>query len=568
MTNIWAIILNYNGRKYLNASISSLLDSETSNLKLTVLIVDNASSDISYKFAQTKFAQIDNVKFIKNSTNFGFSTGNNVGIREALANGAEFVFLLNNDAVVKPDTLRKLLDAAKKQTHPSVLCPIITDADENIWYAGGKINWWRMRAGHLQKPTHPTKTYPTQFATGAAVLINTRIFAQIGLWDEAYFLYYEDADFSIRAKLAGCFVGVVPTAYAIHHEVSARTQFSATKTYWLVRSGTRFFATHASAILRKFWYPILINLRKIKNHLDTILRKSEITSAVARAWRDNAKDNQSNYKTKIPTSPPAMNQPNPNSSQSPTLNIQIVYYQGLDHLQNCLKSLAKHAQFAQKIIIVNHSGQKIDNDLRKFDNLCIINQPNHGFGAGHNAAAIHTDSDIILCLNPDTILTESIAPLLAPFSDAQVAAIGAKLVTSKNQQHPHIHGKTPTIWQLLTNHLRSHHPDYHTRQTDWVSGGAMIVRRTDFAQIGGFDENFFLYFEDVDLCIRLRKLGKKILFVPTISITHIGGTSFQNRHHQKIHYDTSQDYYFAKHHSKTHTLSARILRKLWRTLRK
>ncbi len=573
MTNIWAIILNYNGKDFLNKSIASLLDSQSEDFSLTVLIVDNNSSDSSFKKAQIKFAQYDNIKFAQNDSNLGFGAGNNIGIRQALDNGAEFAFLLNNDATVQTDTLAKLLQTAQNQTSPSVLCPIIKNSAGEIWYAGGKIDWWRMRTSHLTTAPKNKKVYPTGFATGAALLIDARVFAQIGLWDEAYFLYYEDADFSARALLAGCFVGVVPTACATHHEASARTEFSATKTYWLVRSGARFFATHSpgnefvSLFLRKIWHQVLIVLRKTKNKLDTILRKNKVNLAVAKAWQDNKLDKKSNYQTQITYPTCAISKTAP----TPTLNIQIVYYRGLEHLRNCLLSLNQHAQFAQKIIIINHSKQdiaQIKSSLKDdfTQKIIIINQENKGFGAGHNAGAAQSKSDIILFLNPDTVLTQSIAQLLQFFADTQIAAISPQLTNPQNQPQPHCHGKYPTVSRLLLNRLLKDSHKQYTQETNWISGGAMLVRSTDFAQIGGFDENFFLYFEDVDLCLRLRQLRKKILFTPATSITHIGGTSFHNKKQQKTHYDRSQDYYFRKHHGKIQVTTARILRKIWRIM--
>ncbi len=262
--NVFVIVLNYNGATTLNACLASIFQSvwtPTTLLRLHVVVVDNASTDNSFEAARQRF---DNVEYIKNSNNVGFAAGNNVGIRFALERDADYVILVNHDARLHSDTIAQLIHADIKHKKPSILCPQIFTPSGKIWYAGAEIDWYRMRIVHRHTQLHGTAIIPTQSATGCILSIHKDVFASIGLLNESYFLYYEDADFSFCAHKHGYDVGVVPTAMAIHHEVSEQDAHKPKKTYWLVLSALLFFSAHAPWYYQ--WiYAIAYPIRKIKN---------------------------------------------------------------------------------------------------------------------------------------------------------------------------------------------------------------------------------------------------------------------------------------------------------------
>lgn len=282
---ISVIILNFNGGKDLLKTIQSVLDSNYKNLE--IILVDNNSTDNSLNLAKENFSQFH---FVKNKKNLGFGAGNNVGIKWAFENKADFVFLLNNDALVQKNTISSLVKAIENEKNIGLVSPIIySDLDyKKIWFCGGKINWWKMRAEHynssrIQACLNPTKT---ECITGCAMLISREVFEKVGLFDERFFLYYEDTDLSLRVKNSGFKNLVVSNSKVFHAEKSEGNK--AKKTYWLVLSGIYFFKKHAKGFW-KVYLNIFLFLRKFKNFLDVKFRPNDVNLAVRKAYKDGLK---------------------------------------------------------------------------------------------------------------------------------------------------------------------------------------------------------------------------------------------------------------------------------------
>lgn len=254
---VFAIVLNYNGGSAAIECLKSLYRSDYPGLE--IVVVDNDSKDGSLETLKNLFQKSP---IIKNSTNLGFAAGNNIGIRFALEKFADYVFLLNNDATVETDTLSKLVDQAEKNPTAGIISPLILkEKNGSVWFGGGEILWKKMQAGH--KTYRGQKDpFATEYVSGCAMLISKAVFKKIGLFDEAYFLYYEDADFCYRAKKAGFSANVLPAALAYHQEAS--NAGNARKTYWLVLSALIFFKKNTPGSLRPYLAFYLL-LRKIKN---------------------------------------------------------------------------------------------------------------------------------------------------------------------------------------------------------------------------------------------------------------------------------------------------------------
>ena len=145
---IFIVVLNYNGYGVVKKCLSSVFKTEYPNFE--VVFVDNDSKDGSLEEAKLNFSK---AHFIKNGSNFGFGAGNNVGIRFALERMADYVLLLNNDTIVDPKFLTKLISVAEKEK-AGIASPVIFDYQgKNIWFSGGKINWWKMKTVHRNKPS-------------------------------------------------------------------------------------------------------------------------------------------------------------------------------------------------------------------------------------------------------------------------------------------------------------------------------------------------------------------------------------------------------------------------------
>lgn len=172
----------------------------------------------------------------------------------------------------------------------------------------------------------------------------------------------------------------------------------------------------------------------------------------------------------------------------------------------------------------------------------IESQSNVGFGAGVNLAAAATSGEYLLVLNPDTLVRPGAVRILldALHSNPRAAVAAPRLVDRKGRRHASarrfptataaMFRGTPLGWLFPRNrwaarYLMEDVDLSRTSEVDWVSGSAMLVRRDAFASVGGFDEGFFMYCEDVDLCKRLRSHGWSTLYVPEAVIEHRVGAS-------------------------------------------
>lgn len=275
---VFIIILNYNGKAVIKNCLSSVFKLAYPNFE--VVLVDNNSTDGSLEMAKATFSKIN---FIKNEENLGFAVGNNVGIRFALERMADFVLVLNNDTEVDKDFLTKLIDVAQLDETISLLSPVIFNGHtKQVWFSGGKINWLKMRTEHV-KTAQTEDYYPSSFITGCSMLVRAEVFKKIGLFDEDFFLYWEDADFSLRAVKAGFKNMIVAASWVYHFEQSEKHKKS--KTYWLVVSGLIFFKKNTPLWLRP-WIKLYLAGRKIKNWRDNKFKKNETAVMVKKAYVD------------------------------------------------------------------------------------------------------------------------------------------------------------------------------------------------------------------------------------------------------------------------------------------
>ena len=277
MKKVFVLILNYNGKATLKKCLQSVYQLNYPDFE--VVVIDNDSKDGSLEEAKKEYSR---AHYIKNDRNLGFAAGNNVGIRFALEKGADYVWLVNNDAKVERDTLTKLVEAGEQHPRSGILSPLILHAEtKNIWFGKGTIDWVKMRTIHVSPPTL-MRSYSSDYICGCAMLIKKDVFKSIGLLNEKYFLYYEDADFSVKAARAGFELLVVPMANVLHAEASAENP---DKTYWLVVSGLQFFQENAPSHYQ-LWHYAYFQGRRVKNYIDCASGKNPLAQEVARAYRD------------------------------------------------------------------------------------------------------------------------------------------------------------------------------------------------------------------------------------------------------------------------------------------
>ena len=274
------IVLNHNGQRCLLPCLESL--QALRYQEKDIIVIDNNSGDGSFDAAKKRFPHFT---FLCNAQNDGFAKGMNSGIRLALSRGAEWCWLFNYDALAAKESLQTLMRAADDNPHAGLLSPAISDvASGRLWFGKGRIDFFRMRTLHTV-PTREerlSKTYPSEFLTGCALLIKKDLIERIGFLDERYFLYYEDADYSLRAWRAGFACLVVPGANVAHSEAS---RMNPKKTYFLVYSGLVFFQQWTPFFLRPY-VAAYVTIRRVKNVLDRLMHRGSASQEVHRAYRD------------------------------------------------------------------------------------------------------------------------------------------------------------------------------------------------------------------------------------------------------------------------------------------
>jgi GT2 family glycosyltransferase len=235
--------------------------------RLRTLVVDNASTDGSPERVREAFPGVELLVLAENRR---FAGGNNEGLRRALDGGADAVMLLNNDVVADPKLIEKLLAALDEQPQAGAAAPLIYFAPptDRIWYGGGHCRPWLAHSSHRGLRTRDHGQYrsieDTGYLTGCCLLATAEAWRKVGLLDERYFIYAEDADWCLRARAAGFRLLFVPTA-RLWHRVSASSAnatgegaMNAWKVYQRLRANVTLWARHTHGLARITWLPALL----------------------------------------------------------------------------------------------------------------------------------------------------------------------------------------------------------------------------------------------------------------------------------------------------------------------
>lgn len=241
------VVLNYNNYQDTLECLSSLSGLDYENYE--VIVVDNASNDDSYLRLKSEFPEH---VLLKSPYNLGFAGGNNIGIMQALSNGADYILLLNNDTVIgDKKLLHKLISFAGNKSNIGLISPLVLYYNtEKIWFAGGKINSLTGFCRHIKKGRSKNVIrracpYYVDYLSGCFLLVKREVFEKIGLLDEVYFLYYEDVDLCCRAKKVGYSCCLFPDTW-VYHKKSAtaglvgKNKLSELQSYYFSRNALIF----------------------------------------------------------------------------------------------------------------------------------------------------------------------------------------------------------------------------------------------------------------------------------------------------------------------------------------
>ncbi len=275
---------------------------------------------------------------------------------------------------------------------------------------------------------------------------------------------------------------------------------------------------------------------------------------------------------------------------SPRVSAIVVSYEAQDHLGACLASLRDHGGPGLETIVVDNASRDGSADLvaRAHPEARLVrNATNAGFGRACNQGAALASAPDLLFLNPDARLTPGAldALLRALDEDPGVGVVGPRTLSDDGTPQlsfgPALGLVAEWRQRRLVRGVRERDPEVLRRveamtaaagEPDWVSGSCLLIRRSAFERVGGFDEAFFLYEEDVDLCLRVRAAGWRVRFEPRAVVRHALGRSMaRNPARARLEYHRSHLHYYRKHNGALATavlraaMALRLLSSLFRS---
>lgn len=218
------------------------------------------------------------------------------------------------------------------------------------------------------------------------------------------------------------------------------------------------------------------------------------------------------------------------------LSIIIVNYNGKQFFDACLRSIAEHVPFEHEVIIVDNAssdGSVVYLRDTHPEIRLVESKSNLGFAGGNNLGASFAKGNFLLLLNNDTILLNDLSSAIALMeSDVSIGILGARML-GKDSEYRYSTGYFPEPWRLfrLSSLYRKDNgfgngvfqKNNVTWRVDWVEGSFLLTPASLWREIGGLDESYFMYVEDIDYAKRIVDSGKQVVFFPDISYMHFGG---------------------------------------------
>lgn len=534
MNKIAVVSVNFNGEKDTLELLESLKELRTKDYELRTIIVDNGSSDNFVKTASKKYPEID---ILQTGINKGFSGGYNRGIEHALIWGADYVLIINNDALT-PDSnlITSLLETFKENPNAGIIAPKILfapgfefhkdrykneDKGKVIWFAGGKFDWNNVISIHrgIDEVDDGTfdNTLEIDFATGCCFLIKRDVLEKVGLFNEDYFAYFEDAQYCKRV-IDGGFKIFYNGKASIYHKVSQTTEVGSSLTdYYLTRNRLIFGFKYASGRTKfALWRQALEHLMFGRNAQRKAVKDffaGKVGPREEQKW-----NNEANYQI--------------------DLSIVSVNYNTPDLIDALLRSIKNHESRSMNyevIILDNGSEKGCEEVVKKYPGVRFIQNPvNTGFTGGNNKSMKFSRGKYILMLNSDIEVLEN--SLEQIFSEAasynQNAVVSGSLIFPDGTQQdsafylPTITGALKEYFLGLKGSFFMYAPsqDRNTK-VEAAAMACFLIPRKILEKVGFLDERLFTYFEDVDFCRRLKRLGIPVYYTPKAKFIHLHGAT-------------------------------------------
>jgi GT2 family glycosyltransferase len=568
-TDTIVIVVHYGQPETTRRCLASVRASEgTDPEAIRIIVVDNASP-VPYAEAPDNGRTL----ILRSEINRGYAGAINLAMASLPARNdpqaARGILLLNNDVVLDRRCLHELQE---RRCPDAILAPLIVDR-----FGGRPVDWGAtvntFTFYHRALAGVPQRDTSVEFVTGAALFADEEVFRKIGPWDERFFMYGEDFDYCLRARRLGVDLSVVPSAVASHAKGAGsgyglnpfnayyihRNRLLLARKWLSIPSYLLFLPTYAGIVMLKIgkWSGVSLALGRA---LAAAYRDGACGPVTGRARAGSVGD---------PVVPPSADVRDRFGPEAPAVSIIIVNFKSYEELEACLGSLLPESAATCEIIVVDHatSAPDLERVRAKYPQVRVTaTSRNPGLSAGINAGARLAVGRHLLILNPDTQLDGGAVEQMAGYLDSHpdAAVVGPRVedpdgeVQQSARRFPSVMtglgGRTSWLtrtWPdnpLSRRELLADDSSTSPREVPWVAGSSLTVRADAFGSVGGMDERFFLYWEDADLCKRLRDAGYRIVYLPAAVAVHRVGRSRRHAVARSIMaFHHSAYVYFAKH---------------------
>jgi len=224
--------------------------------------------------------------------------------------------------------------------------------------------------------------------------------------------------------------------------------------------------------------------------------------------------------------------------KKPELTVIILNYNTKELLEDCLNSVKAHMnEVPMQVIVSDNSSTDGGPEMvkKKFPWITLIEGPNDGFSAGNNRARPLVKGEMVLFLNPDTVVHDNVFAWTVRYlkEHPKVGAVTCKLILPDGSMDKDVRRRFPTPWisfnRLVLGRTREYYyediPDTATHEVEAIQGAFFLSWKKILDKVGWYDEGYFFDGEDVDLCYQIYKLGYKLVYYPDVYITHLKGVT-------------------------------------------
>jgi len=577
-----AIVVNWNGCQLTRQCLDDLA---ASALPLDVLVVDNGSTDESVQVLREHASQPEVLSL---SSNRGYGAALNMALAHVRDRSHEFVWLLNNDVRVPSDCHRLLVSEAEREGTASLWTPRLVSPDGARQHIGGV---WRVDGSRSRLVTaddaHPVDREGF-WLTGTALFCRMDTALRIGAFDESFFAYWEDVDWSLRADRRGVRLRVATEAAITHMGSQASGgQRSALSTFLNARNELVLVRRHVPRASRRQAVLRLV-ARQLRSTLVLERVGGRELAEAALAGLTAGLAGQRGAPRVVPLPAPLVTRvldsalaiahrlDRAAAHATPHVSVCIVSYNTRELLRACLQALGTAtATRTVEIIVVDNASDDESAAMvaREFPHVqCIASPSNIGFAAAANIAMRAASGATVLWLNPDAILPPAAVDRLCDFLDTHpdVDACGPALVypdgtfQTCGRRFPTIatelHDAVGEWWMRGPFRRWRNHRPAAAGPVDWLCGACVLVRRTALEQVGLFDEAFFLYGEELDWFARARRLGLVAWALPDIVVVHhLGQSAASIGHAANVHLRQTRQLYYRRHRSRLQAAAVRVV---------